>query len=115
MQKSILNVTKFARVRNFGSAKSTTATATKTDFLIAQEEKYSAHNYHPLPVALSRGKGVHLWDVDGKVFDALVKPLMYLSSPHFIFPTSLHRNISIFSPLTPPSTRDTATLESFLR
>jgi ornithine--oxo-acid transaminase len=24
------------------------------------------HNYHPLPVVLSRGKGVHLWDVDGK-------------------------------------------------
>eukprot|EP01032_Pedospumella_encystans_P033903 gene33903-38316_t len=66
--KSMLNVTKFARVRNFGSAKSTTATATKTDFLIAQEEKYSAHNYHPLPVALSRGKGVHLWDVDGKKY-----------------------------------------------
>lgn len=64
----MLNVTKFARVRNFGSAKSTTATATKTDFLIAQEDKYSAHNYHPLPVALSRGKGVHVWDVDDKKY-----------------------------------------------
>lgn len=67
MQKSMQNVTKLARVRNFGSAKSATATATKTDLIIAQEDKYSAHNYHPLPVALSRGKGVHLWDVDGKV------------------------------------------------
>jgi ornithine--oxo-acid transaminase len=30
------------------------------------EEKYGAHNYHPLPVVLSRGEGVFLWDVEGK-------------------------------------------------
>lgn len=30
------------------------------------EDKYGAHNYHPLPVVLSRGEGVYLWDVDGK-------------------------------------------------
>lgn len=30
------------------------------------EHKYGAHNYHPLPVVLSRGEGVHLWDVEGK-------------------------------------------------
>lgn len=33
---------------------------------IALEEKYGAHNYHPLPVVLSRGEGVYLWDVEGK-------------------------------------------------
>ncbi len=33
---------------------------------IALEEKYGAHNYHPLPAVLSRGEGVFLWDVDGK-------------------------------------------------
>ena len=33
---------------------------------IALEEKYNAHNYHPLPVVLSRGEGVYLWDVEGK-------------------------------------------------
>jgi len=32
------------------------------------EEQYGAHNYHPLPVVLSRGKGVHVWDVDGKQY-----------------------------------------------
>ncbi len=32
------------------------------------EEKYGAHNYHPLPVVLSRGHGVYLWDVDGKKY-----------------------------------------------
>ncbi len=30
------------------------------------EDKYGAHNYHPLPVVLSRGKGVFMWDVEGK-------------------------------------------------
>jgi ornithine--oxo-acid transaminase len=30
------------------------------------EHKYSAHNYHPLPVVLSRGEGPYVWDVEGK-------------------------------------------------
>ena len=30
------------------------------------EDKHGAHNYHPLPVVLSRGEGVHVWDVEGK-------------------------------------------------
>ena len=30
------------------------------------EEKYGAHNYHPLEVVLSKGKGPYVWDVDGK-------------------------------------------------
>lgn len=32
------------------------------------EAQYGAHNYHPLPVVLSKGKGVHVWDVDGKQY-----------------------------------------------
>ena len=39
---------------------------------ISQEEKYGAHNYHPLGVVLSKGKGAFVWDVDGKrYFDFL--------------------------------------------
>ena len=34
--------------------------------LIELEERHGAHNYHPLPVVLERGSGVHVWDVDGK-------------------------------------------------
>lgn len=34
--------------------------------LMEMEDTYGAHNYHPLPVVLSRGEGVHVWDVDGK-------------------------------------------------
>lgn len=33
---------------------------------IALEEKHGAHNYHPLPVVLSKGEGVYVWDVEGK-------------------------------------------------
>jgi len=33
---------------------------------IELENKYGAHNYHPLPVVLSKGEGVYVWDVDGK-------------------------------------------------
>ena len=35
---------------------------------IAYENKYGAHNYHPLPVVLTKGKGVYVWDVDGKKY-----------------------------------------------
>ena len=40
----------------------------KTELLIGKEEKFGAHNYHPLPVVLDRGEGVHVWDVDGKQY-----------------------------------------------
>ena len=35
---------------------------------IALEEKYGAHNYHPLPVVLQKGDGVFVWDVEGKKY-----------------------------------------------
>lgn len=40
---------------------------TSKDFM-AREEKFGAHNYHPLPVVLSKGQGVHVWDVEGKQY-----------------------------------------------
>ena len=40
--------------------------------LMALEELYGAHNYHPLPVVLHQGKGIYVWDVEGKrYFDFL--------------------------------------------
>jgi len=43
-----------------------------TKDFIELEEKYGAHNYHPLPVVLAKGEGVFLWDVEGKrYFDFL--------------------------------------------
>lgn len=36
--------------------------------VIDREDKYGAHNYHPLPVVLERGEGVFVWDTDGKKY-----------------------------------------------
>ncbi|KAF5401594.1 Ornithine--oxo-acid transaminase [Paragonimus heterotremus] len=36
--------------------------------IYSREDKYGAHNYHPLPVALSKGKGLYVWDVDGNKY-----------------------------------------------
>ncbi len=36
--------------------------------LIDLEDKYGAHNYHPLPVVLNKGEGVYVWDVEGKKY-----------------------------------------------
>ena len=40
---------------------------TSKDF-IEMGDKFGAHNYHPLPVVLSKGEGVYLWDVEGKKY-----------------------------------------------
>jgi ornithine--oxo-acid transaminase len=37
-----------------------------SQYYLRLEEKYGAHNYHPLPVVLNRGEGVYMWDVEGK-------------------------------------------------
>ncbi len=39
---------------------------TNEERLIGLENKFGAHNYHPLPVVLNRGEGVYVWDVEGK-------------------------------------------------
>jgi ornithine--oxo-acid transaminase len=45
-----------------------TAGKTRAEELMALEDRYGAHNYHPLPVVLSRGEGVFVWDVSGKQY-----------------------------------------------
>ena len=45
-----------------------TATESKTQGYLAEVDRYSAHNYHPLPVVLERGEGVWVWDVDGNEY-----------------------------------------------
>lgn len=49
---------------NFMSVLEQTASQKAIDL----ENKYGAHNYHPLPVVLSRGDGVYVWDVEGKKY-----------------------------------------------
>lgn len=54
----------------------------KTTALIALEEKYGAHNYHPLPVALTRGKGAVVWDADGKKYFDFLSAYSALNQGH---------------------------------
>jgi ornithine--oxo-acid transaminase len=44
------------------------ALSSKSEVFIEKENKYGAHNYHPLPVVLEKGEGVYVWDVDGKKY-----------------------------------------------
>ncbi|KAH8258673.1 hypothetical protein KR038_003676 [Drosophila bunnanda] len=51
---------------------STAFAGSLSEAVFARENKYGAHNYHPLPVALTKGEGVFVWDVEGKrYFDYL--------------------------------------------
>lgn len=43
------------------------STLSSKDFM-AKEDKFGAHNYHPLPVVLAKGKGIYVWDVEGKKY-----------------------------------------------
>lgn len=55
-----------------GAALSSEPVSAAASRCILLEEEYGAHNYHPLPVVLSRGKGTKVWDVDGnEYFDFL--------------------------------------------
>jgi ornithine--oxo-acid transaminase len=40
----------------------------KAEKMIAKENQYGAHNYHPLPVVLKRGEGVYVWDLEDKKY-----------------------------------------------
>lgn len=54
----------------------------KTNVLIEKELQYGAHNYHPLPVVLERGKGIFVWDVDGKRYYDFLSGYSALSQGH---------------------------------
>ena len=51
--------------------------------IIALEDKYGAHNYHPLPVVLSKGEGVFVWDVDGKKYFDFLSAYSAVNQGHF--------------------------------
>lgn len=55
---------------------------TLQDELIELEEKYNAHNYHPIPVVLEKGKGVFVWDVEGKKYYDFLSGYSSLNQGH---------------------------------
>jgi ornithine--oxo-acid transaminase len=57
-------------------------TTANTQAYIDKEERYGAHNYHPLPVVLERGEGVYVWDVDGKRYYDFLSGYSALNQGH---------------------------------
>ena len=54
----------------------------RTDRLIALADKYGAHNYHPLPVVISRAKGPFVWDVEGRRYFDFLSAYSALNQGH---------------------------------
>ncbi|HVA65428.1 MAG TPA: ornithine--oxo-acid transaminase [Elusimicrobiota bacterium] len=54
----------------------------KTKRFIAQDEAYGAHNYHPLPVVIARGRGIFVWDVEGKRYFDMLSAYSALNQGH---------------------------------
>ncbi|MFM2286632.1 MAG: hypothetical protein RLZZ543_2129, partial [Bacteroidota bacterium] len=65
-----MDVSQTSKAHKLTRMRSTETNSTNTlhgnDFFIHLEEEHTAHNYHPIPVVLERGQGVHVWDVEGK-------------------------------------------------
>ncbi len=49
---------------------------------IELEDKYGAHNYHPLPVVLSKGEGIYVWDTEGKKYFDFLSAYSALNQGH---------------------------------
>ncbi len=60
----------------------TSTRSTKTQQAIELEDKYGAHNYHPLPVVLDSGKGIFVWDVEGKRYYDLLSAYSAVNQGH---------------------------------
>lgn len=78
---------------------STLSMSATAQHFLELEEKHGAHNYHPLPVVLSRGKGVHVWDVDGKQYYDFLSGYSAVNQGH-CHPVILQRMIEQAQQLT---------------
>lgn len=54
----------------------------KTEEIIKDVEQFGAHNYHPLPIVIEKGKGVWVWDVDGKKYIDMLSSYSALNQGH---------------------------------
>ena len=78
---------------------STISMSATAQHFLELEEKHGAHNYHPLPVVLSRGKGVQVWDVDGKQYYDFLSGYSAVNQGH-CHPVILQRMIEQAQQLT---------------
>jgi len=76
-----------------------------TQDYISREDKYGAHNYHPLPVVLERGEGPFVWDVEGKRYFDFLSAYSAVNQGHC--------HPKIIKALTDQATRLTLTSRAF--
>ena len=57
-------------------------TSTSAGAFLQEVDRYSAHNYHPLPVILDRGEGVWVWDVEGNRYLDMLSAYSALNQGH---------------------------------
>jgi ornithine--oxo-acid transaminase len=76
-----------------------------TQDYISREDKYGAHNYHPLPVVLERGEGPFVWDVEGKRYFDFLSAYSAVNQGHC--------HPAIIKALTDQATRLTLTSRAF--
>ncbi|XP_020789602.2 ornithine aminotransferase, mitochondrial [Boleophthalmus pectinirostris] len=79
--------------------------ALTSEDIFAREDKYGAHNYHPLPVALERGQGIHVWDVEGNRYYDFLSAYSAVNQGHC--------HPKIVSALTAQASRLTLTSRAF--
>jgi ornithine--oxo-acid transaminase len=77
----------------------------RTEDLIREVDKWSAHNYHPLPVVLDRGEGCWVWDVDGNRYLDMLSAYSAVNQGH--------RHPKIIAALTEQASRLTLTSRAF--
>lgn len=72
LQQAVLSYALRHQSTNIAPAVGPVKIGHKSEEVFQREDKYGAHNYHPLPVAIHRGKGVFVWDIEGnKYYDFL--------------------------------------------
>ena len=54
----------------------------ETQRYLEEAERYSAHNYHPLPVVLTRGEGIWVWDVEGNRYMDMLSAYSAVNQGH---------------------------------
>ncbi len=75
------------------------STVSQTDYYIDLENQHGAHNYHPLPVVLEKGKGVFVWDVEGKKYYDFLSAYSAVNQGH-CHPKIMHSLIEQATELT---------------
>ncbi|CAL9699244.1 unnamed protein product [Knipowitschia caucasica] len=100
------------RLLHSGSKLTSSSTASKlkpgnlsSEEIFSREEKYGAHNYHPLPVALERGEGIYVWDVEGNRYYDFLSAYSAVNQGHC--------HPKIVSALTSQASRLTLTSRAF--